>query len=123
MIKDVNQFVDSWLMGWNQHDLPAILSHYTDDFEIHSPMLIKLGIASTGKLQGKLLIAEYWRQALKTFPELHFKLQHVTLGVECLTISYQSVLNMVATEIMFWDSSGKINKVLACYESEQVNLL
>lgn len=118
MINDINLFVESWLKAWNQHDLPEIMSHYTDDFEIHSPMLIKLGIAPTGKLQGKPLIADYWQQALIKFPDLHFTLQRVTLGVDCLAIGYQSVLNMPATEIMFWDTSGKITKVLACYGTD-----
>lgn len=118
MINDVNLFVERWLKAWNQHDLPEIMSHYTDDFEIHSPMLIKLGIAPTGKLQGKPLIADYWQQALIKFPDLHFKLQQVTLGVDCLAISYQSVLNLRATEIMFWDTSGNITKVLACYGTD-----
>lgn len=115
MINDIEHFVDSWLNSWNQHDLPAILSHYSDDFEIHSPMLIQLGMNTTGKLQGKSLIAEYWSQALKAFPDLHFTLHHVTVGVDCLAITYQSVRHLPATEIMFWNTSGQITKVLACY--------
>lgn len=118
MIYDVNLFVESWLKAWNQHDLPEIMSHYSDDFEVHSPMLIKLGITPTGKLKGKPLIADYWLQSLIKFPDLHFTLQSVTVGVDCLAIGYQSVLNLPATEIMFWDTSGKITKVLACYDKD-----
>lgn len=117
---NVNQLVDSWLVAWNKHDLPAILSHYSEDFEIHSPMLIRLGISTTGKLQGKTKIAEYWQQALISFPDLHFTLRQITLGVDCVAVSYLSVMQLPATEIMFWNSSGKINKVLACYGSEKV---
>lgn len=115
MINDMDRFVNSWLAAWNAHDLLKIMSHYTDDFEIHSPMLIKLGIAASGKLQGKTVIAEYWQQALIKFPDLHFNLSQVAVGVDCLAISYQSVLNLPATEIMFWDTSGQIQKVIACY--------
>ncbi|MDO8826231.1 nuclear transport factor 2 family protein [Methylophaga sp.] len=123
MINDIAQFVESWLTAWNQHDLPEIMSHYSDKLEIYSPMLIKLGITATGKLQGKPVIAEYWQQALIKFPDLHFKLSQVTVGVDCLAISYQSVLNLPATEIMFWDTTGQIYKVIACYGVDRENTL
>lgn len=32
-------FARSWIDGWNQHDIDAVLSHYADDFELASPLI------------------------------------------------------------------------------------
>ena len=46
-------FANDWIESWNSHDLDRILTHYSDDFEITTPMIkIFLGI-DTGTLQGK----------------------------------------------------------------------
>jgi hypothetical protein len=31
------RFAEEWIAAWNAHDLPRILSHYEDDFEMPSP--------------------------------------------------------------------------------------
>ena len=33
-------FAADWIDSWNSHDLGRILSHYTDDFEMSSPIII-----------------------------------------------------------------------------------
>lgn len=35
------QFAKEWVQAWNNHDIEAILSHYTEDFEIESPIAQK----------------------------------------------------------------------------------
>ena len=34
------RFADDWIAAWNAHDLEKILSHYTDDFEMSSPVIV-----------------------------------------------------------------------------------
>ena len=36
-----HQFAEDWIAVWNSHDLEAILSHYTDDFEMSSPLIVQ----------------------------------------------------------------------------------
>lgn len=31
-------FVNNWLESWNSHNIEKILSHYTEDFSITSPL-------------------------------------------------------------------------------------
>src|SRR5438876_10821997 len=46
-------FAREWVDAWNAHDLERILSHYTDDFEMASPLIVeRMGVAS-GRLKGK----------------------------------------------------------------------
>lgn len=40
LIKDfADHFAIEWIASWNAHDLPRILSHYADDFEMSSPYI------------------------------------------------------------------------------------
>ena len=32
------RFAEDWIASWNSHDLARILSHYTEDFEMSSPI-------------------------------------------------------------------------------------
>src|SRR3989441_9324770 len=39
-------FAREWVDAWNAHDLERILSHYTDDFEMASPLIVeRMGVA------------------------------------------------------------------------------
>jgi ketosteroid isomerase-like protein len=46
-------FATSWINSWNSHDLEDILSHYSEDFTIETPMAMKLYPQSKGIVQGK----------------------------------------------------------------------
>lgn len=37
--KQANEFAAEWIEAWNAHDIDRILSHYTDDFEMNSPLI------------------------------------------------------------------------------------
>ncbi len=109
------RFAEEWFESWNSHDLDRILSHYSDNVEITTPMIkVATGI-ETGTLKGKRNIREYWETALKKVPDLHFELKEITEGVESVAIYYQSVFGKMAIEVMFFDDAGKINKVIAHY--------
>ncbi|MEE9354044.1 MAG: nuclear transport factor 2 family protein [Methylococcaceae bacterium] len=112
---DENAFAKEWLESWNSHDLDRILSHYSDDFEITTPMIkLALGV-DTGTLSGKRNVREYWAVALKNMPSLHFELKEVTTSVNSIALYYKSVMGKMAIEVMFFDGGGKVNKVIAHY--------
>jgi len=46
-------FAREWIGSWNTHDLDRILSHYTDDFEMSSPVITKITDEASGTLKGK----------------------------------------------------------------------
>lgn len=38
-------FAREWIAAWNAHDMDRILSHYADDFEMSSPLIVeRLGL-------------------------------------------------------------------------------
>ena len=120
---NTNEFANEWIESWNSHDLDRILSHYSDDFEITTPMIkVALGI-ETGTLKGKEEIRKYWEAALKKVPDLHFVLKEITEGVGSVAIYYKSVLGKMAIEVMFFNEEGKVNKVIAHYTEKGLPLI
>ncbi len=87
------QFAKIWIEAWNSHDMNAILSHYSEDIEITTPM-IKMALGEgDGSLKGKEAVADYWRRALDKMPDLHFELYDVTEGVDSVALYYKSVMD------------------------------
>lgn len=112
---DERKFAEEWINAWNSHDLEAILSHYSEDIEITTPMIkLALGVEN-GSLKGKKLVADYWQKALAKLPDLHFELYDITTGVNSIALYYKSVMNKNAIEVMFFDDYGKVNKMIAHY--------
>jgi ketosteroid isomerase-like protein len=57
--KWANEFAQEWIDSWNARDINRILSHYVDDFEMRSPIIVeRMGIAS-GVLKGKTAVKSY----------------------------------------------------------------
>lgn len=76
---------------WNTHDLKRIFSHFTDDFEMTSPLIVQRMNVPSGRLKGKNAIHPYWSQGLASTPNLHFDLEGVLVGVNSVAILYRSV--------------------------------
>ena len=55
-------FARQWIDSWNSHDLGRILSHYSDDFEMSSPLIINIVGEPSGMLKGKLQSANTGRK-------------------------------------------------------------
>ncbi|MGH2415530.1 MAG: nuclear transport factor 2 family protein, partial [Brasilonema sp.] len=62
------EFANHWVTAWNQHNLPGILSHYTEDFEMTTPMIQKVMGIESGTLQGKEQVGQYWNCPTCSFP-------------------------------------------------------
>ncbi len=72
-------------------------------------------IGENGKLKGKANVKKYWNEALKKFPNLKFELIDFTIGVDCVTVFYKSVMDILAMETMWFDKDGKTVKMNVCY--------
>ena len=109
-------FADEWIKSWNSHDLDRILSHYSEDFSIESPMALKLLPESKGLVQGKTAVRAYWSIGLEKIPNLEFQLIDVLTGINGLTIYYSNTATRRKTaEIMYFNDEQKVNKVFAHY--------
>jgi SnoaL-like protein len=103
------QFSSKWIENWNNRDIDAVISHFTNDCTFESPIALEL----TGRsvLHGKNELRAYWNAAMKRINSLRF-----TLVSSCwdrmnrtLCVCYLSEVNgfrMPACESMVFDADG-----------------
>ena len=109
-------FAEEWIKAWNSHDLEAILSHYSDDFSIESPLAFKRFPETGGTVIGKENVRNYWAWGLENNASLNFELLDLLIGVHSLTIYYiNTASNRKAVEVMSFNSEMKVNKAIVNY--------
>ena len=111
------RFATRWIEAWNARDLDEVLSHYTDDFEMSSPMIEQLLGVSSGALKGKGVIAAYWRKALSALPELKFELVSVLTSPLSVTLLYKGTRGRLVAEVFRFDAQGKVCSAVAHYSA------
>ena len=107
-------FAADWIDSWNKHDLVRILSHYTDDFEMSSPVIIKIAGELSGTLKGKEAVGSCWAKSLQLNPNLHFELLTTLIGVNSITLYYNGVRGLSA-EVFHFNQDGKVTRAYAHY--------
>jgi ketosteroid isomerase-like protein len=109
-------FANDWCEGWNTADLPRILAHYTDDFEMASPLIVERGLDPSGILRGKTAVAAYWKKGLEAAqPPLRFELIDVYTGIDSLVIHYRSVGRRLVMEVLTFDAERRVIRGAACW--------
>lgn len=114
-IDRANAFAREWIEAWNTRDLPRILSHYTDDFEMRSPFIARVTGEPSGTLVGKSQVEAYWLAALQKLPHLHFELQSVLGGTDSIVVFYKTSFGQTAAEVLFINQAGKVYRGVAHY--------
>jgi SAM-dependent methyltransferase len=108
------RFATDWIAAWNSHDLERILTHYEDDFEMSSPIIVALAGEASGKLRGKDAVGAYWANALQKVPDLHFELVAALAGVDSVTVFYKGHRGLCA-EVLHFGPAGKVRAAFAHY--------
>lgn len=117
MTKDfAMQFAIEWVAAWNSHDLDKILSHYSEDFTIETPMAKKLYPGSDGIVAGKSEVRKYWKIGLERIPDLKFEILDVLIGINGLAIyMINTATNRKSVEVMNFNNEKKVNKAFVSY--------
>jgi hypothetical protein len=92
-------FVQGWLQSWNDHDLEAILAHFTEDVVFSSPMAVQLADGD-GTVRGKPALREYWDRGLQRIPNLRFELVGTYVGVQTLVVNYRNQAGGLVNEVL-----------------------
>lgn len=108
-------FAAEWIAAWNARDLPRVLAHYTEDFEMSSPFIIKFAGERSGTLQGKDKVRAYWQAALDKNSGLHFELLDMFVGAGSLTLHYRRETGKQVTEVLFFNEEGLVYRAAAQY--------
>ncbi len=114
-LEGARHFAADWCEKWNSHDLDAIMSHYAQDVVLTSPTATRLMKDPSGNVAGKEALRNYFSVGLKAYPDLRFEVLDVTCGVDSIVIYYANQNGARVCEFMAFDSSGKVNRVIAHY--------
>ena len=114
-VEQANHFAAEWIAAWNSRDLPRVLAHYTDDFEMASPRIVDIVGEPSGVLHGKAAIGAYWEKALSVNPHLHFEQLAVFVGAKSIAIHYKNQTGKHAVEVFDLDADGKVTRAAAHY--------
>jgi ketosteroid isomerase-like protein len=111
-----HRFAHEWIEAWNSHDLERVLAHYSDDFEMNSPVIMQIAGEASGRLTGKEAVGAYWAKALTMIPDLRFELIAVLTGVESVVVQYRGAGGRLAAEVFHFGPDGKVVRAFAHYE-------
>jgi ketosteroid isomerase-like protein len=103
-----------WIRAWNSHDLDAIMSHYSEDVVLVSPVAAKLLGDPAGTVKGKAALRAYFQKGLEFYPQLKFDLVDVMWGLSSLVLYYTNQNGTKSGEFMEV-KDGKITRVVANY--------
>jgi SnoaL-like domain len=112
---DAQRFGIEWVEAWNSHDLERILSHYSEDVEVTSPLIETVLGPGRTSVRGKKALRAYWGPALERYPDLHFVLFRAYAGPHSVVLHYQSIQGLIAAECMEFNGNGVVCRVLAHY--------
>jgi ketosteroid isomerase-like protein len=108
-------FAADWIAAWNAHDLDRILSHYADDFEMSSPVIIQVAGEPSGTLRGKAAVGAYWKKALELIPDLQFELVTILAGVNSIVLYYKGARGRLAAEAFHFNADRQVVRAFAHY--------
>lgn len=104
-----------WIDAWNKHDLGSILSHYSEDIELVSPIVTKLLGDKSGTVVGKEAVGRYFEKGLEAYPDLSFEMIEVFTGVRSFVLYYRRHNGPLGAELMELNEEDKIRRVIAHY--------
>lgn len=100
-------FAHDWIDAWNSRDMDRILFHYSDDFEMSSPLIVQRLEVPNGTLKGKQAVRAYWEPSLASDPPLKFELIDLLVGIDSITLYYRSVGRRIVAETLLFDDDRR----------------
>jgi hypothetical protein len=110
MVPNLNIFLRELIDAWNSHKLENILSHYSEDFELISPIIKKKLEIDDGTIRGKAKVRDWWQRVLNKVPDFTLELVDFAIASDSsIAMIARSSHNqkLVVSEYSF-DDKGKI---------------
>lgn len=113
---EVRRFAHEWVRAWNAHDLDEIMSHYSTDVVLVSPVAARILGDPAGTVRGAAALRAYFAKGLEAYPDLAFDLIDVTWSVSSVVLFYVNQNRVKAGEFMEIDEDGRAARVVAHYD-------
>ena len=108
-------FAEDWIDSWNSHDIERILSHYAQEIEFRSLLIVDRYSDPTGVITNREKLKEYFSLGLTKNTALRFNLLEVLVGVNQILLYYENARGGRTGELFEFDSSSKVIRSSACY--------
>jgi hypothetical protein len=114
-IEFAKTFANHWIASWNAHDIDKIISHYAQQLEYTSPLIVERFSDPDGTIFSRDKLKEYFQIGLMKNPQLRFEFSQLLLGVKGLTLYYKNARGGRTAEYFEFNSDMKVVKVISCY--------
>ena len=114
---NAENFAHRWIEAWNSHDLEAIMSHYSPEVVLTSPVAATLLNDPLGTVKGHSALRNYFRRGLEAYPNLQFELLDVMQGLKSIVLCYINQKGTKTAEFMEFGENEKIVRVAANYSA------
>lgn len=114
------KFSKDFINSWNSHDIEKIISHYAEELEFKSPLVVKRYSDPNGTIYDREKLQEYFLIGLTNNPKLTFKFKQLLLGVNGLTLYYE---NARGGETAEYFESTQIIKSLSPHHAIQLYMI
>lgn len=104
-----------WLDAANNHDVEAILTFYSSDAVLESPVVTKLMNEPSGRIQGQAALRSYFTQAFKAFPFMSLQMIDAAWGVSSVAAWYVNQRGSRTSAYLEVDAQGKITRNVTHY--------
>lgn len=108
-----DRLADEWIADWNAHDLARVLSHYEDNFEMASPLIVEIAGEPSGVLRGKEKVGAYWEKALRLSPDLRFEKLGVFVGARGFAVHFRNQQGRASVETFEIGARGLVTRAAA----------
>ena len=94
LLKDFNhmhslkQIALNWFEAFNTKDIEKLLSLYHEEAVHYSPKLKILHPNTNGLIKGKMALRNWWEDAFKRLPHLHYEIIHLTADENQIFMEY-----------------------------------
>jgi ketosteroid isomerase-like protein len=108
---DARVFADRWISEWNQKDVEAMLTHFSESVAFTSPRA--KAIVGTSRVEGKSSLREYWTKAIDRIQTIHFTLDYVISNGDRIGIVYIAEIDgrrMRCVEFMVFGDDGLVRQ-------------
>ncbi|MEI6880901.1 MAG: nuclear transport factor 2 family protein [Bacteroidota bacterium] len=87
-MSSLKQIAAAWFEAFNTHDLESLLALYDNNAEHYSPKLKIHQPATNGLIKGKDALRNWWADAFKRLPNLHYEVIKLTADDEQVFMEY-----------------------------------
>jgi predicted SnoaL-like aldol condensation-catalyzing enzyme len=77
-----------WFKAFNEHDIEMLLDLYHNEAEHYSPKLKIHQPTTNGLIKGKTALRDWWTDAFKRLPQLHYRVLKLTADEEQVFMEY-----------------------------------